>query len=190
MRLARRALASRPPMVLFRTFSVTMPLLTEAISAGKSMDLDVCVHASGEPYLGHYAEYHGKSGDRWPPNTTPALWWSRSSSASGPSAAWSTRTSTSCASTMAEARASRTSRPSGRRSAGCGASSPAIRTCPPAQAASGCRGTSRCIETAPCWPRYATCCRRGRSTPCVSTSTTASVMGYWTASSVQTSSRM
>jgi len=32
------------------------------------MDLDVCVDASGNPYLGHSEEYHEKSGDPWKDN--------------------------------------------------------------------------------------------------------------------------
>lgn len=60
---AQRVLASKRPIVLFHTWSVTRELLGQAIREKRSMDLDVCVDDCGEAYLGHPKEYHEKTGE-------------------------------------------------------------------------------------------------------------------------------
>ncbi len=63
--LAQKILNSQKPFTLFHTWSVTRGILERAIREGKSMDLDVCVDDSRNPYLGHSKEYHEKSGETW-----------------------------------------------------------------------------------------------------------------------------
>jgi hypothetical protein len=58
---SQRVLMSKRPVVLFHTWTVTRELLTRAIAEKRSMDLDVCVDNSGNPYLGHLKEYHDKT---------------------------------------------------------------------------------------------------------------------------------
>lgn len=58
---AQRVLMSKRPVVLFHTWTVTRELLAQAIRERRSMDLDVCVDDSGNPYLGHSKEYHDKT---------------------------------------------------------------------------------------------------------------------------------
>lgn len=54
------------PFVLYHTENATEKSLQQAVSAGKSMDLDICVDDSGKPYLGHSKEYYEKSGEIQP----------------------------------------------------------------------------------------------------------------------------
>jgi hypothetical protein len=59
--LAQKILATKRPVVLFHTWTVTRELLVQAIRENRSMDLDVCVDVSGNAYLGHPQEYHDKT---------------------------------------------------------------------------------------------------------------------------------
>ncbi len=64
--LVQRIFNANKPFVLFHTHSATRETLKHAIAGGKSMDLDICVDDSGNPYLGHAKEYYEKSGDTQP----------------------------------------------------------------------------------------------------------------------------
>lgn len=70
--LAQKILKSKKPFVFFHTWSVTKDLLQQAIDKEKSMDLDVCVDDTGNPYLGHSKEYYEKSGESF--SVTMPLW--------------------------------------------------------------------------------------------------------------------
>ncbi len=59
--LAQRIFNANKPFVLFHTHSATREVLENAIAGRKSMDLDICVDESGNPYLGHSKEYYEKS---------------------------------------------------------------------------------------------------------------------------------
>jgi hypothetical protein len=61
--LARKILHSGRPLVLFHAWTVTRPLLAQAIRENRSMDLDVSIAEDGNPYLGHPKEYHVKTGE-------------------------------------------------------------------------------------------------------------------------------
>src|SRR5215475_4092200 len=61
--LASKILNSRRPFTLFHTWTVTRPLLAQAIKENRSMDLDVSLDDAGNPYLGHPKEYHVKTGE-------------------------------------------------------------------------------------------------------------------------------
>lgn len=61
--LVQRIFSANKPFVLFHTHSATQGTIEKVISAGKSMDLDVCVDNSGKHYLGHSKEYYEKSGE-------------------------------------------------------------------------------------------------------------------------------
>jgi hypothetical protein len=63
MSLAQRILTSGKPFTIFHTWTVSEDLLRRAIQEERSMDLDVCIDDSGNPYLGHSREYHEKSGE-------------------------------------------------------------------------------------------------------------------------------
>jgi hypothetical protein len=63
MSFAQKIIASRKPFTLFHTWTVSEELLERAIREQKSMDLDVCIDDTGNPYLGHSREYHEKSGE-------------------------------------------------------------------------------------------------------------------------------
>ena len=64
--LAQRITNANKPFILFHTHSATREAIEQAIASGKSMDLDVCVDESGNPYLGHSKEYYEKSGETQP----------------------------------------------------------------------------------------------------------------------------
>lgn len=64
--LAQRIFKTKKPFVLFHTHSATRQVIEHAIMSGKSMDLDICVDESGNPYLGHSKEYYEKSGEIQP----------------------------------------------------------------------------------------------------------------------------
>ena len=64
--LAQRIFNTNKPFVLFHTHSTTRETLEHAIVEGKSMDLDICVDDSGNPYLGHSKEYYEKNGETQP----------------------------------------------------------------------------------------------------------------------------
>lgn len=64
--LAQRIFSINKPFTLFHTHSATREAIEHAITSGKSMDLDVCVDKSGNPYLGHSKEYYEKSGEIQP----------------------------------------------------------------------------------------------------------------------------
>ena len=64
--LAQRIVKENKPFVLFHTHSATREAIENAIASGKSMDLDICVDDSGNPYLGHSKEYYEKSGETQP----------------------------------------------------------------------------------------------------------------------------
>lgn len=66
----QRVVNSNRPFILFHTHSATRETIKRAISSGKSMDLDICVDDSGNPYLGHSKEYYEKS-DETRPKTMP-----------------------------------------------------------------------------------------------------------------------
>ena len=72
--LASKILRSNRPFTFFHTWYVTRDLLSQAISEQKSMDLDVCVDDSGNPYLGHSKEYHEKSGEPYYFTIPPLPW--------------------------------------------------------------------------------------------------------------------
>lgn len=60
---AQRVLRAGRAVTLFHTWTVTKALLAQAIREKRSMDLDVCVDDSGNPYLGHSKEYHEKTNE-------------------------------------------------------------------------------------------------------------------------------
>lgn len=62
--IAQRILLAGRPTVLFHTHQVTRAVLDQAIRAGKSMDLDICVDDAGQLFLGHSPEYYRKSGEK------------------------------------------------------------------------------------------------------------------------------
>lgn len=64
--LAQRIFNENKPFILFHTHSATQEAIEHAITSGKSMDLDICVDESGNPYLGHSKEYYEKSGEIQP----------------------------------------------------------------------------------------------------------------------------
>jgi hypothetical protein len=64
--LAQRIFSKNKPFVLFHTHSATRDVIESAISSGKSMDLDISIDDSGNPYLGHSKEYYEKSGETQP----------------------------------------------------------------------------------------------------------------------------
>lgn len=64
--LAQRIVKENKPFVFFHTHSATREAIENAIVNGKSMDLDICVDDSGNPYLGHSKEYYEKSGEAQP----------------------------------------------------------------------------------------------------------------------------
>lgn len=70
--LAQRIFNTSKPFVLFHTHSATRQVIDYAIMSGKSMDLDICVDDSGNPYLGHSKEYYEKSGETQ--TETMAFW--------------------------------------------------------------------------------------------------------------------
>jgi hypothetical protein len=65
MSVAQRILTSGKPFTVFHTWTVSNELLRRAIQEQRSMDLDVCIDDSGNPYLGHSREYHEKSGEAY-----------------------------------------------------------------------------------------------------------------------------
>lgn len=66
--LAQRIRQSNKPFVLFHTYDASKAALEQAISEKKSMDLDISVDDSGNPYLGHSLEFYKKSGGKQPEN--------------------------------------------------------------------------------------------------------------------------
>lgn len=64
--LIQRIVKTNKPFVLFHTHSATREAIEHAIASSKSMDLDVCIDDSGNPYLGHSKEYYEKSGEVQP----------------------------------------------------------------------------------------------------------------------------
>ena len=64
--LAQRIFNANKPFVFFHTHNATREAIEHAIASGKSMDLDICVDDSGNPYLGHSKEYYEKSGEIQP----------------------------------------------------------------------------------------------------------------------------
>lgn len=62
----QRVVNSNRPFILFHTHSATRETIEYAIANGKSIDLDICVDDSGNPYLGHSKEYYEKSGETRP----------------------------------------------------------------------------------------------------------------------------
>lgn len=69
---AQRIFNINKSFILFHTHSATHEAIEHAIASGKSMDLDICVDESGNPYLGHSKEYYEKSGEIQP--KTMPLW--------------------------------------------------------------------------------------------------------------------
>src|SRR3989344_222051 len=64
--LVQRIIRADKPFILFHTHSATREAIENAIASGKSIDLDICVEDSGNPYLGHSKEYYEKSGETQP----------------------------------------------------------------------------------------------------------------------------
>lgn len=58
---AQRILESNKPFVFYHAHEVLEFILSRAIVEEKSMDLDVCIDADGDPYLGHSMEYFDKA---------------------------------------------------------------------------------------------------------------------------------
>lgn len=64
--LAQRIFEANRPFVLLHTHSPTCEALERAVSGGRSVDLDISVDGSGDPYLGHSEEYYDVSGETRP----------------------------------------------------------------------------------------------------------------------------
>ena len=64
--LTQRIIKLNKSFILFHTHSATREAIEHAINSNKSMDLDVCVDESENPYLGHSKEYYEKSGETQP----------------------------------------------------------------------------------------------------------------------------
>ena len=62
----QRIIKVNRPFTLLHTQSVTQETVKRAIASGKSIDLDISVDNSGNPYLGHSKEYYEKSGETQP----------------------------------------------------------------------------------------------------------------------------
>ncbi|MEK9179172.1 MAG: hypothetical protein AAB893_01755 [Patescibacteria group bacterium] len=62
--LVKRILLLGKPYVLFHTHVASREIIERAIRKNKSMDLDISVDSTGNPYLGHSQEYYEISGEK------------------------------------------------------------------------------------------------------------------------------